>query len=71
VLRLDPLLTATELGAGAPRLQGVQDVLHASFPPNSMFVGGGFNTAFSGAGSRFCPTLGMGHSQKGTAKSAA
>jgi hypothetical protein len=36
-----------------------------------MFVGGGSNTAFSGAGSRFCPTLGMGHSQKGTAKSAA
>ncbi len=71
MLRLDALLAAAELGAGAPRLQGVQDVLHASFPPYPIFVGRGSNTAFSAAESRFCPTLGMGHSQKGAAKSEA
>ena len=32
VLRLDALLAAAELGAGAPLFEGVQDVFHVRFP---------------------------------------
>ena len=34
VLRLDALLAAAELGAGAPLLKGIQDVFHVGFLPD-------------------------------------
>ena len=38
VLRLDALLAAAELGAGAPLLEGVQDVFHL-LPPPLAYIG--------------------------------
>jgi hypothetical protein len=44
VLRLDALLAAAEPGAGAPFLEGIQDLFHLCIPAR---FGLGSNTAFS------------------------
>ena len=46
VLRLDALLAAAELGAGAPFFEGVQDIFHAAAARHMVRIGRGSNTAF-------------------------